>query len=200
VTEEFALDKIIGNGGAVDGDEITLGAVRVFPNGASDELLARAALTGDHYGDVARGDLADDLKNILHHWRHADDTLAVVVCVDGGLVGARQAHVGVGLERVLGQREHLRRVEGLHDVIEGAELHRLDRGLRGPESGHQNHKLLGVRGANVLQGLESADAAHAHIEENQIRGRALFTSATPCSPLAASSTWYLREESTRPSE
>ncbi len=78
------------------------------------------------------------------------------------------------LERVLGQRQDLGRVERLHHVVEGPVLHRLDGGLRGAEGRHQHHQLLGIGRADVLEGLDPAHPAHPHIEENQVRRRALL--------------------------
>jgi hypothetical protein len=69
VAEELALDQVVGNGRAVDRDEGLAGPVAVLPDRARHQLLAGAALAGDHDGDVARRDLADDLEDLLHHGR-----------------------------------------------------------------------------------------------------------------------------------
>jgi hypothetical protein len=128
--------------------------VAVLPDGARDQLLAGAALAGDHHRHVARGHLADDLEDLLHDRGAADDALLVVLGVDGRLVLADRPQVGVGLQGVFGERQHPLRVEGLHDVVEGPELHRLDGRLRRAEGRHQDDELLRVGGADVLEGLQ----------------------------------------------
>jgi hypothetical protein len=189
VPEKFALDQIVGNRGAVDRDERLARAVAVLPDGPGDEFLAGAALAGDHHGHVAGGDLADGLEDFLHRGRTAHDALAVVVDVDRGLVVANRPEIGVGLERILGQREDLRGVEWLHHVVERAVLHRLDGGLRRAKGGHEDDQLPGVHPAHVLQGLDAAHAAHAHVHEHEVGGGPFFTMAMPASPLGASMMW-----------
>jgi hypothetical protein len=108
VAEELALDQVVGDGGAVDGDERLGGPVAVLPDRAGDQLLARAALARDHDRDVARRHLADDLEDLLHDRRRADDALLVVLGVDRRLVVADRPQVGVGLERVLGEGQSTR--------------------------------------------------------------------------------------------
>jgi hypothetical protein len=58
-------------------------------------------------------------------------------------------------------------------VSKSSILHRLDSGLGGAESGHENDHLLRIRGADVLERFDPAHATHADIEEDQI-GRALL--------------------------
>jgi hypothetical protein len=92
------------------------------------------------------------------------------------------------LQGVLGEREHLLRVEGLHDVVERAVFHRLDGGLRRAEGGHQDDQLLRVGGADVLERLDAAHAAHADVEEDEIGRRPFLHARHASSPLAASVT------------
>ena len=80
----------------------------------------------------------------------------------------------MGLKGVFRQRQHLRGIEGLHDVVKSTILHRLDRSLGGAEGGHKDDQLLGVGRTDVLQGFQTAHASHAHIEKNQIRHRTLL--------------------------
>ena len=55
MAEEFAFEELLGDGGAVDGDEILPAALAVMVDGAGDEFLAGAALAGDHHRGVADG-------------------------------------------------------------------------------------------------------------------------------------------------
>ena len=73
VAEELALEQLLGDGRAVDGDEALRAALAVVMDGAGDQFLARAALAGDHDRRVAVRDAADHLEDLLHGRRFADD-------------------------------------------------------------------------------------------------------------------------------
>ena len=144
VAEQFAFQQLFGNGGAVDREERLLAAVAVMVNGAGDEFLAGAAFAGDERGGVAGGDLADELEDLLHRLAAADDAQFVILGFEQRLVGDDLLHVARGLERVGDDFLELRHVERLEQIIVGAELHRLDGGLRGAVGGHQNDQQLGI--------------------------------------------------------
>ena len=108
----------------------------VFENAARHELLARAAFAGDHHGDVAGGDLADRLEYLLHRGGTSDDALLIILGVDRRFVVAGGTQLGVCLQCVRRKGEHLLGIEGLHDVVERAILHGLDRSLRRAKRGH----------------------------------------------------------------
>jgi hypothetical protein len=55
MAEQLRLDERLGQGCAVDGDEGTRPPARVV-DGASDQLLARAALAGEEHGRLRGGD------------------------------------------------------------------------------------------------------------------------------------------------
>ena len=147
------------------------------------ELLAGPALARDHHGDVARRDLAYDLEDFLHHRRGADDPLLVILGVDGRLVLGDRAQVGVGLERVLGQGQHPLGIERLHDIVERAEFHRLDGGLRRSERRHKDDELFRVDRSDVLERLEPAHAGHPDVEKNEVRLRPLLDHGDPLLPV-----------------
>ena len=140
----------------------------VAVDAAGDEFLARAALAGDHDRDIARGDLANDLEDFLHHAGAADDAFLVLVGIQHGLHPASRADARLRLQRALDEPEQFRRVERLHHIIVSAELHRLDRGLRGGVGGHENHQLPWIGRADVLQRLEARQAVHAVVEQHHV--------------------------------
>ena len=145
------------------------GAVAVLADAPGHEFLAGAALAGDHHGDVAGGHLADGLEHLLHRRGTPDDALLVVLGVDGRLVVAGGAQVGVGLQGVLREGKHLLRIERLHDVVERAVLHRLDGRLGRAKRGHEDDQLPGIDRADVLQRLDPAHPAHADVQEDDVR-------------------------------
>ena len=173
VAEELTLDQILGDGGAVDRHIRFGGPVAVPVQAAGDQLLAGAALAGDHDRGVAGGELADDLENLLHGGRGTDNALLVLLGVDDGLVAGGGLAVGLGAQGALDQRQELRRVKGFHHVVVGPKLHRLDGGLGRAECGHENDQLLRVGRADVLEGLQPRHAGHAVVEQDDV-GRLLL--------------------------
>ncbi len=170
VAEEFGLDEVLRDRGAVDGEERPFGAQGVLVDAAGDEFLARAAFAGDEHGRVARGDLADGLQDFLHRFGTADDAFLVVGRVhEHARRSRRRREVATGGEGLVDERDQLGLIERLHHVVVGAELHRLDRGLRRAERGHQDHHRLRLRAAEHLQGLDAGHATHAIIEEDHVR-------------------------------
>ena len=73
VAEQLALQQVLRDGAAVDGDERPLGARRAAVELARDQLLAGAGLAGDEHGDVGRRDLLQLAEDLLHARRRADD-------------------------------------------------------------------------------------------------------------------------------
>ena len=100
VAEQFAFQKLLGNGGAIDREERLLAAVAVMINRAGDEFLAGAAFAGDERGGVGAGDLADELEHLLHRLAAPDDAQLVIFRFEQRLIGHDLLHVARGLERV----------------------------------------------------------------------------------------------------
>ena len=67
VAEQLAFEQVAGDGGAVEGDERLLGAVRVVVNRAGENLLAGAALAGDQNVDLG----PRNLSGVEHELTHA---------------------------------------------------------------------------------------------------------------------------------
>ena len=76
MSEEFAFQKILRNGCAVDCDEGLLMPFAVIMDGASDKLLSATALSGDQHGGIAHCDTAHHFKDGLHRLGLADNIVA----------------------------------------------------------------------------------------------------------------------------
>ena len=72
VSEELALDQVLGDGAAIEDHEGPLAARRLVVERPGDELLSRARLAGDHDGDVHRRDLLEEPENLSHPRRATD--------------------------------------------------------------------------------------------------------------------------------
>ena len=76
VAEQLALQQVLRDGGAVEGQERRLGAGAVLVDRPGHQLLAGAALSGDQHGKGLVGDTADGLVRFLHPRAGADDGFA----------------------------------------------------------------------------------------------------------------------------
>ena len=127
MAEELALEQGLGEGGAVDGHEGTLAARAVAMDGARRELLAGAALAQDQDRAQPRRDAGDGGVDLDHRRRAADHA--------GGGVAPRRRRRRV---RRLRQRAAHRGADLLHvhrlaDVLDRAEVQRLDRAVHEPK-------------------------------------------------------------------
>ena len=98
----------------------------------------------------------------------ADDAQFVILGFEQRLVGDDLLHVARGFERVADNFLELRHVERLEQIIVGAELHRLDGGLRRAVGGHQDDEQLGIGGADAAEGFQAVHAAHAHVHQHEV--------------------------------
>ena len=82
VTEEFALEQVVGHGAAIHLDEGATLPRALVVSSASDEFLAHTAFSGDEHRCTGRC----DKLNLLHHfpqsWTSADDVTEVVFAAD----------------------------------------------------------------------------------------------------------------------
>ena len=129
VAEQLGLEQRLRQGGTGDLHERMRVALACPMQRLRHQLLAGARLAGDEDGRVGGGHLPDELEDLHHRLRGADDSLAL-----GGALAELQAqrrdlgaHVGV-LEDALQGGEQVVDLEGLGDVVVGAVLHRLDGG------------------------------------------------------------------------
>ena len=77
--KEFALEQVLGNRAAIDFDERAVLARALLMDGAGDELLAGAALSGDEHGRIGGRDELD----LLHHLLQAGTAAHDVFRADG---------------------------------------------------------------------------------------------------------------------
>ena len=177
VAEELAFQQVFRDGGAVDGDERFALPRAVLENGARDEFLARAAFAGDENGRAGRRDLADELVDLLHRGRAADDRLPQLIRSRLGGKRRRLLPDGAGdAERLEKQVLQVRNVERLEHVVVRPQFHRLDRGLRGAVGGHHDDNLARVDLPDLLQRIEAALLAHADVHHDEV-GMRLFRDA-----------------------
>ena len=143
VTEQFAFEEVVGNGGAVDGDEGAMGAVAVLIDGASDEFLACSGFSSNEDRDGFGGDASEFFVDLGHGPAFADDGVLVVVDLadlDGFGHHAR-APDGLGENA-----KELFFVEWFSEVVVGAGFGRLDDSAGGAGIGEHDDGEAGVAG------------------------------------------------------
>ena len=123
VTEQLVFDEVLGERGAVDGDErafrIRAEAVQL----AGDELLSRSALSHDEHGARNLGHARDRVLEPLHGRACAHERrLAVEALAHGGDL----AREPLSLQRLLDLLHHPLHGLGLVDEASSAEPDRLD--------------------------------------------------------------------------
>ena len=155
VTEELGLEQRLGNRGAVDGDERSVGARAQHVQRAREQLLARAALAFDQHGRVGRRRAMQRQRHLFQLGVLADDGRGAAT---GGefLLEENVLHRHAALRRgTLDHQQQMIRIDWLREEIEGAFFHRGDRVLNAAECGHDDHRQLRIE---LLGGTQDAEA------------------------------------------
>jgi hypothetical protein len=135
-----------------------------------DQLLAGAALPGDHHGGAAVGRLADGLEDVEDLRAAPDEILEPPLPMQLTLEREVLLLKPATLEGVGDRDLQLVELERLGDVVVGPELHGLHGGLRrGVGRDDQDHRprrvLLGR-----LEDREAVELAHPEIGHHEIEG------------------------------
>ena len=184
VTEELALDEPAGDRGAVDPDKGLVGAGRAEVEGPRDQLLAGAALAGDQHGRRAGGDGADDLADRRDRRGAADHPgvdagvaalrgagrRGIRIVAGGGAGRKRGPRAGPGGAGLLDDLVDLIAIEGLLQVIEGAELDRLDRGVDGAVGGQEDDGEVRLLDGEGLEEADPVEVGHAQVGDDDVEG------------------------------
>src|SRR6267142_3056705 len=117
MAEQFAFEKLLRDGRAIDGQERLLAAIAMMIDGAGDKFFAGAAFTGDQRGCIAACELADELEDLLHWFTAADDAKFVIFGLEERLIRDDLPHVVGGLERVGDDLLELWDIERFEQII-----------------------------------------------------------------------------------
>src|SRR5439155_732647 len=168
VAEELALQEVGRDGGAVERHEEAVAPRAQAVDRARHQLLAGPRLAGQQHGAAGGTDAADEVVDGLHRSRAPDQALErrrlLHPLPQVAILGAVLAH----LERLADDQLDRLEVEGLEDVVEGAELHRVDRRLHRSEGGQQDHRYVGVQLAQLGEQLEAGHARHLEVGEDEV--------------------------------
>ena len=177
VAEQFGLDQLFGDGGAIHFDE-RLGAAQAGGvQGARDEFLAGAAFAIDEHAAVGGRGQGDLLAHGLHGNALADDVVARAEFLAQAAVFLFEAQEVDGLAH--GERGGLER-KRFFDEIEGAEFGGAHGGLDAGMAGdHHDHGQLPAL-AHEFERAEAVQAWQPDVEKHDVHraarepGQALF--------------------------
>ena len=169
VAEELAFKQRFDEGGAVQGNEWTLGTRSEMVEGFGDQLLSGAGLARDENGSVVRRD-ALDLGVEMPHCRTIADHVGedrilgnVLFQFQSRQTGAMSAEQGgeASPQGVGGDR--------LIEVVRGSFANGLDGGLGGVERGHQDDVDGRVELDDAFEQFHAGEPGHDDIGEHDLR-------------------------------
>src|SRR6185312_11647051 len=172
--EQLAFKESVRNGGAVDLDERPGGAARVLVNGASNQVLADAALPAQQHRGVAAGHTGHHRKNLLHFLAARNDVFKVVALAQRlaqcfpkrPVLLAHLLHVKLFLDYQL----HLGHGERLQYVVAGASLHGLHGGFHRTVGCHHDNGNRWIKLFCLLEKIQAVHSRELQVGKNQVNG------------------------------
>ena len=174
VAEQLALDQLAADRRAVHRHEgAALPRARLVQR-LRHQLLAGARLAADQHGEVGLRDLPDRLEHRAHARPAAHQVPHAELALDARAQQAVLARELRALERAPDDQADLVVVEGLRDVVLGAELHRLDRDLLAAVRGDHHDRRLGLALARAAHHVEAGGAvAEREVGQHEVELAAL---------------------------
>ena len=170
MTEQLALQQLVGDGGAVDGGEAPLGPRAHAVHRAGQDLLAGPALAGDEHGGVVAGHPARDVQQIAHRLalRHHQ-----ILDHAGAQRGAERLDLLAQLLPLLGLPDghgDFVGAERLVEVVVRAFAHRGERAVFGTVGAHHDEQGRATLAAVAAQEGDPVHLGHPDVAENQVEG------------------------------
>ncbi len=137
-------------------------------DGFRHQFLAGPRFTAQQYGRIHFRHFTDHGEQLLHRFAAAHQFIVLHaarhlfpqqdVLVDDLLL----------LQQFLHQQRQLLRLERLHQVVVGAELHGVHRRLHRTEGGDHDHQGLRVVFFDVFEHLDAAHLRHLYVQKHQV--------------------------------
>ncbi len=165
MTEQFGFEEGFGDGGAIDGDEGSLGAVAVLVEGAGDEFLAGTGFAADEDIDGLGGDASDFLVDVAHGAALADEGIL------GGAAFAETdgfGHEASGGDGAGGDGEEFFHIERFEQVFESAVFGGFDGGFGGAVGGDEDDGEPGLGEMEMADDVEAGGAWEAPVGEDDV--------------------------------
>src|SRR5581483_6198547 len=167
VTKKNALDEIVGDGAAIDGDEGPRAPVAGALDSARDQLLADAGFAFDENRDLRGGGALAEADDPLHGSAFGDDV------AEGERTARHPLHPGeLALQRPELERVLDRYLKTLHrdrfdDEIDRPGAHRADHSLDAAMGGLHDHRYRAVELAQARQHCHAVDIGHDQVEDDE---------------------------------
>ena len=174
VAEQFAFQQFRRNRRGVQRDERLARARRFAVQRARHQLLAGAGFAGHQHAQRRLRQAADGAEQRLHRRRVADQRIADGR-IDRGRLFDRQrirAARAAGRQRLRGERDRSIEIEGFRQEFMRAAAERTGGAGDVGVGAHHDHRQLRVLRLDRIQQHQPVVAGHAHIGEQQLRGRA----------------------------
>ena len=171
MAEEFGFQKGVLDGRAVDDDEGLLAKRAVVVDGLGHQLLSRSALALDEDVRPRTGHRADELEDLPHAGRAADEVVDRVFLLPLLDQVADPLLQGLDLEGLFHGQVQGHIVEGLDQVLEGPQLDRFDRGLHIVEGGHDDDGGRILVLLQMPQDVQAVPVGQPDVQEDDVGPR-----------------------------
>jgi hypothetical protein len=168
VSEQRALDQLVRDRGEVDRDERRIAPPGLAMEQPGEQLLAGAALPEDEHRRREPRHLLHQIDDVANLLAGADQELSLALLRNLRAQGDHLPVEVLALAGIADERSQLVVVEVLGDVVVGAVLHRLDRGLDLVD--RRDHDALDevVVLLDDAEDVEAADPGQPDVEEDQV--------------------------------
>ncbi len=173
MAEQDALDQVVGDGAAVDGDEGLRAAVAAALDGAGDELLADARFAFDQDRDLRLGGPLAEPDHPLHRRAAGDDVAEGEGAGGGALDAGDLAFERAELEGVFDR--YLQALGGgrLDHEVDRAGAHGADHGVDAAAGGLDDHRDAAFALAQLAEHRHAVEVGHDEVEDHQGDGIAI---------------------------
>ncbi|MGB2906107.1 MAG: hypothetical protein WBB73_03345 [Candidatus Aminicenantaceae bacterium] len=171
MAEQFALDQLLGNGGAVDLDKGILAAQALGMHGPGDELLPGPALSVDHDGGIGGGDFLDLLPEDFHGGMIPDQPVFLLRLLPQVAAFARQPVLAEG---VADAEQDSFPMQGLLKKIKGTQFGGLhSRMYRAVAGDHDHFRKIGAL-LQLGQDLHAIQTGQFDVQQHQVEPHCLI--------------------------
>src|SRR5579863_6551882 len=170
VTEQFALQKVFGDGGAINFDEWPRRPPRMLVNGTRDKLFAYSAFPADQDRGICRGNTLDGRKDLLHLGAASHDVRILIAVAElfpqSSVFRAQLTNAKLLVDHKL----DLFKGKWLEHIVAGSIFHGLDSRFHVAVGGHHHHGSFGVAVTDGLQKFETGHAWKLEVRKDEIHG------------------------------
>ena len=137
-------------------------------DGASDQLLARAAFAQNQDIHVLGSDAADLLAHGLHGGPAADQPVRLVLGAVSFFEDRGHVHQSADGKRLAHDLLELFGVQRFDQIVVGPQFHGLDGGVRRSMSRDEDDKTPGIETAEVVKDIKARAVAEANVQQDYV--------------------------------